>query len=63
MIDEADTPLMIIDFLLIGHLSASVSLDAMMDGGVLTSWPQSIVRLDEAHFDRLRTMMAVGSEF
>jgi len=63
MIDEADTPLMIIDFLLIGHLSAAVTLDALTNACVLTSWPQSIVRLDEAQFVTLKAMMDLGFEF
>ncbi len=63
LMNQSSNPVMIIDFILVGHLTVAVSLDALTFGGVLTSWPQSIVGLNQERFGRLRSMMDLGFEF
>lgn len=60
---RAETPVKVIDFLLAGHISPPVSLDALVGAGIFnTRPPQSIARIDEERYLRLRPMMNLGFE-
>lgn len=56
-------PLKVIDFLLIGHLGPSIPLDLLTNNGVLQSWPQSIARLPESAYRRLKPHLNLGFDF
>lgn len=57
------TPLMIIDFLLVGHLAQAAPLGRLTTGGVLSGPPQSIVRIDDHAFGALKRMIDLGFAF
>jgi ribosomal protein S18 acetylase RimI-like enzyme len=51
-----NSPILIIDFLLVGHLEPAVSLPALVSHGVLSSRPpQSITSVDEAAYVKLKS--------
>jgi hypothetical protein len=56
-------PLKIIDFLLIGHLEPTITLDLMIDNGILQSWPQSITQLRESAYQALKPHLQLGFDF
>jgi ribosomal protein S18 acetylase RimI-like enzyme len=57
----SNTPVKIIDFLLIGHFDPAIRLDQLLEDGVFRGWPpQSITRLDEGRFAKLRERMDFG---
>jgi ribosomal protein S18 acetylase RimI-like enzyme len=57
------TPLLIIDFLLVGHLTEVVPISALTARGILSSFPQSIVRIEDDAFDALKRSIDLGFEF
>lgn len=55
------SPVLVIDFLLIGHLEPPISLDTLVSTGVFSSRPsQSISTVDEAAFNRLKPNLQVS---
>jgi ribosomal protein S18 acetylase RimI-like enzyme len=58
---SAGSPVLVIDFLLIGHLQPSIHLEKLIDISVFASRPpQSIARINDGAFGRLSALMAVG---
>lgn len=57
---QADRPLKVIDFLLIGHLEPTVSLAALTHEGIMVSWPQSITLLSPVAYGRLKPFLNLG---
>ena len=61
IIEASDTPVKVIDFLLMGHFDPAIPLDDLLRLGVLRGWPpQSITRLDEGRFAKVRERMIFG---
>jgi hypothetical protein len=58
--DASKTPVKVIDFLLIGHFEPAIPFDDLLAARVLRGPPQSITRLDEARFARVRERMNFG---
>ena len=57
----SNTPVKVIDFLLMGHFDPAIPLDQLLEDGVFRRWPpQSITRLDEARFAKLRERLNFG---
>jgi hypothetical protein len=56
-------PLKVIDFLLIGHLGPILPLDLILDIGVLSSWPQSITKLSDKAYKKLKLHLHLGFKF
>lgn len=54
------SPVLVIDFLLIGHLAPPVSLESLIASSVCTRPPQSIASIDEAAFQRLKSALTVS---
>jgi hypothetical protein len=53
----------VIDFLLAGHMTPPIGLDDLAAAGIFNGRPpQSIARLDEARYQRLRLMLKLGFE-
>jgi hypothetical protein len=53
----------VIDFLLAGHMTPSIGVDDLVAAGIFNGRPpQSIARLDEARYQRLRPMLKMGFE-
>ena len=53
----------VIDFLLAGHMTPPIGLDDLVAAGIFNGRPpQSIARLDEARYQRLRPMLKLGFE-
>ncbi|MGY3137755.1 ribosomal protein S18 acetylase RimI-like enzyme [Bradyrhizobium sp. USDA 4501] len=51
----------VIDFLLMGHFDPAIPLDQLLKDGVFRGWPpQSITRLDEQRFAKVRGQMNFG---
>lgn len=57
------SPLKVIDFLLIGHIVPPLPLTALTSAGVLTSWPQSITRIPEPRYLKLKPLINLGFDF
>ena len=58
---ESKRPMKVIDFLLAGHISPPISLTDLLACGVLRGRPpQSIARIDEARYRRLRPQIKLG---
>jgi ribosomal protein S18 acetylase RimI-like enzyme len=55
---QLKSPVLVIDFLLIGHLDPAVSIGALIAKAILTSPPQSIGKIEEHAFEKLRAMMS-----
>lgn len=62
MIDERDTPVVVIDFLLAGHLKEAVPLSRAERLGVLRAWPQTIGRVPDKGYRKLRKEVLLGWE-
>lgn len=61
IVDASDTPVKVIDFLLVGHFDPAIPLDDLLRLGVFRNWPpQSITRLDEERFAKVRERMNFG---
>jgi ribosomal protein S18 acetylase RimI-like enzyme len=59
--EASDTPVKVIDFLLMGHFDPAIPLGQLLQDGVFRGWPpQSIIRLDEARFAKVRERMNFG---
>jgi hypothetical protein len=57
----AQRPVMVIDFLLVGHIEPVIKLDELLKMGVFNNAPpQSISRLPETRFEPVRNRMAFG---
>ncbi|MER8733401.1 GNAT family N-acetyltransferase [Mesorhizobium sp. M1227] len=56
-------PLKVIDFLLIGHLEPTVPLIDLLGYGVLPSWPQSINKIPQSAYAKLKTLLKLGFKF
>lgn len=55
------SPVLVIDFLLIGHLQPSIHLEKLIDISVFVSRPpQSIARINDQAFSRLNDLMTLG---
>jgi hypothetical protein len=53
----------VIDFLLTGHMTPPIGVDDLIAAGIFNDRPpQSIARLDEARYQRLRPMLKLGFE-
>jgi hypothetical protein len=53
----------VIDFLLAGHMTPPIAVNALVAAGIFNGRPpQSIARLDEARYQRLRPMLKLGFE-
>jgi GNAT superfamily N-acetyltransferase len=63
MVGESERPLKVIDFLLVGHFEPIISLDQLIDEGVLRGPPQSICRIDEAQYRKLKRAANLGFSF
>jgi ribosomal protein S18 acetylase RimI-like enzyme/predicted nucleic acid-binding protein len=57
------SPLKVIDFLLIGHIVPLLPLTALASAGVLASWPQSITKIAEPRYLKLKPMINLGFDF
>jgi len=63
-IEAAETPVLVIDFLLIGHVDPHISLADFIDTGVFTRRPpQSILELSESRYSPLRKKLELGFDF
>jgi ribosomal protein S18 acetylase RimI-like enzyme/rRNA-processing protein FCF1 len=62
-IKERETPLKIIDFLLIGHVEPAIPLDQLIHEGILRAAPQSICQLDELQYSTLKPLLHLGFKF
>ncbi|TXR50498.1 GNAT family N-acetyltransferase [Phyllobacterium endophyticum] len=60
---SGSSPLKVIDFLLIGHIVPPLPLGALTSNSVLSSWPQSITRISEQSYRRLKPMLNLGFVF
>lgn len=61
MIEEKESPVKVIDFLLLGHLDPSVSIQKLIEEGIFQNRPpQSIAELPHARFEALRPHLNVG---
>ena len=59
--EASNTPVRVIDFLLMGHFDPAIPLDKLLEDGVFRGWPpQSITRLDEARFAKVRKHLNFG---
>jgi predicted GNAT family N-acyltransferase len=57
----SETPVKVIDFLLMGHFDPVIGLDELLETKVFRGWPpQSITRLDEERFGKVRRRMNFG---
>lgn len=60
---ESERPMKVIDFLLAGHSTPPVRLETLLDSGIFNgSPPQSIARIDEERYQRLRPLLKLGFE-
>jgi hypothetical protein len=56
-----DSPVKMIDFLLVGHSDPAVPLSALLAEGILCGYPpQSIVELDVDRYEKLRPLVQLG---
>jgi ribosomal protein S18 acetylase RimI-like enzyme len=62
MLNIGSGPLMVIDFLLIGHCEAAIPLPELRAAGVLNSAPQSLVKLSAERYAALKKMVKLGFE-
>ena len=61
IVEVRDTPVKVIDFLLMGHFDPAIGLDELLETKVFRGWPpQSITRLDEERFGKVRRRMNFG---
>ncbi len=60
MASFSNTPVKVIDFLLLGHLEPPITLQFLKRAGILLAAPQSITSLDEARYVRLRKHLNLG---
>jgi hypothetical protein len=60
MLAEKETPLKVIDFLLVGHFDAPVPWKELKAISVLNAPPQSIVEVDRAAYGRLEVYERLG---
>jgi hypothetical protein len=60
---QSPAPIKVIDFLLAGHTTPPIGVDTLVAAGIFNGRPpQSIARLDEARYERLRPMLKLGFE-
>lgn len=62
MIHAGGGPLLIIDFLLIGHCAAAIPLNELISSGILNSWPQSLVQISRERYLQLKQVFELGFE-
>lgn len=61
IIKASQTPVRVIDFLLIGHFDPVITLSELVKMNVFSGWPpQSITHLSEERFEKLRSRMNFG---
>jgi hypothetical protein len=59
-----DTPVKMIDFLLVGHIQPSVRLETLVEMGVFSKRPpQSIAELAEEQYGKLKPFVQLGFDF
>jgi hypothetical protein len=59
--NKAERSMKVIDFLLAGHSTPPVRLDTLITEGIFkVSPPQSIARLEEDRYKRLRPLLKLG---
>jgi hypothetical protein len=57
----SESPVRVIDFLLVGHLQQPLSLDTLLEEGVFSGYPpQSITQFSEEKFQIIRSRATVG---
>ena len=60
IVEASDTPVKVIDFLLMGF-DPAIGLDELLETKLFRGWPpQSITRLDEERFGKVRRRMNFG---
>jgi hypothetical protein len=60
---RSPAPVKVIDFLLEGHMTPPIGVDDLVAAGIFNGRPpQSIARLGEARYPRLRPMLKLGFE-
>jgi ribosomal protein S18 acetylase RimI-like enzyme len=60
---QSPTPVKVIDFLLVGHMTPPIGVGDLVAAGVFNGRPpQSIAHLHEARYQRLRPMLKLGFE-
>jgi rRNA-processing protein FCF1 len=60
---RSPAPVKVIDFLLAGHMTPPIGVDDLVAAGIFNGRPpQSIARLDDARYQRLRPMLKLGFE-
>ena len=60
---QSQAPVKVIDFLLASHMTPPIGVDSLVAAGIFNGRPpQSIARLDEARYQRLRPMLNLGFE-
>jgi len=63
-IESAETPFLVIDFLLIGHADPHISLADLISAGVFKRRPpQSILELSEDRYSPLQQRLNLGFDF
>jgi ribosomal protein S18 acetylase RimI-like enzyme len=63
MVTESDEPVKAIDFLLAGHIQPSVQLSTLLTNGIFSNRPpQSIARLSEKRYQKLKPFLQLGFE-
>jgi ribosomal protein S18 acetylase RimI-like enzyme len=61
LLAASEAPIKVIDFLLVGHLDPTITLDRLLSGGIfVTQPPQSILELDQARYKALRPQLQLG---
>jgi hypothetical protein len=60
---KSNVPVKVIDFLLAGHLTSPIPVNELLRTRIFNKRPpQSITRLDEARYRRLRPLLKLGFE-
>jgi ribosomal protein S18 acetylase RimI-like enzyme len=60
-VGQSERPMKVIDFLLAGHISPTIGLDLLLGHRVFKGGPpQSIARIDEERYRRLRPLLKLG---
>ncbi|WP_164831453.1 GNAT family N-acetyltransferase [Sinorhizobium meliloti] len=60
---NGSSPLKVIDFLLIGHVVPPLPLNLLRSDGVVGGAPQSITRISENSYQRLKPLLNLGFDF
>jgi hypothetical protein len=60
---QSPAPVKVIDFLLAGHMAPPIGVGDLVAAGIFNGRPpQSIARLDETRYQRLRPVLKLGFE-